>query len=72
MKVIKSERKDMLDREYTAHALGEAAAYGEAAAFWARDDYRGLALEHVQHGQREAFRLARLAARWALKVQGRL
>lgn len=57
---IPSERKDMLDREYAQHARSEAAAYGNAVAFWIRDNDPARAGRH-----------ARLAARWALKLLGR-
>jgi len=60
-KLIKSERKDMLDREYTQYARGEAAAWGHAVEFHVRDN-----------NPAEAGRCARLAARWALKLMGRV
>lgn len=58
--VIPSEIKRMLNREYTLHCIGQAAAYGESVSFWIRDN-----------SPKEAAKQARLAARWALKVIGR-
>ena len=59
-RLIKSKRKDMLDREYTEYVRGEAIAWANAVAVHVRDN-----------NPAEAGRCARLAARWALKLTGR-
>jgi hypothetical protein len=55
--VIPSGRRDMHAAEYTQHALAEAGAWGSACEFWLRDG-----------DEARVRRLAKLAARWAMKV----
>jgi hypothetical protein len=71
MRAIKSERRDMLDREYTRHCISEAAAWGESVGFYLRHISPLEGTRAAQLSHREAVRRARLAGRWALKVLGR-
>jgi hypothetical protein len=64
VKVVKSQRKDMSDIDYTRHAVAEAGAWGHATEFWLRGK------EKDAYSVKQAVSRARLAARWALKVIG--
>lgn len=57
VRVIKSQHALMTDRQYTRHAVCMAESYGHSVPFWVRCGDNA-----------QAFKLARMAARWAKKV----